>query len=1310
MTQSSTRGFVHLHTHTEYSPLDGMGRMADLVKAAAADGNIAFAATDHGTLGGMWKLRKYAKANGITAIPGCEVYMAIGSRFDPQIMWVDADDESGDAIDEDKGTVGALGEKRKKKKIYEHLTLLAVTPEGWKNLVRLHNSAQQTYSPGGGGLAKPQPLMDFDLLEKYHEGIVVLTGCLGGGVAGALVREDVEAARSYLTNLVRIFGKENVYVEVMDHAIPDQRKIIGGLRDLADEFGLPLVATNDSHYTSCDHDKAHEAWLAVGTKKVLSSEKRFKFHGHGHHLRTEAEMRALFDGADWWQAACDTTVDIAERVTEDVFGEPRMRLPVYDVAALHPDFRPAGVDHSDKRAMSNAYFRHLVSQGLRERYGIAPEEKLPPEVNKRTGWEYTVIRDLGFPDYFLIVRDVIEWCRSTRGLPTKAHPRGREGQKKPIRVGPGRGSAAGSLCSWALWIVGPDPLKNGLLFERFLDPERSGMPDIDVDFEQGRRPEVLVYLARRWGAERVAQIGTFGVARTRAAIKDAARVLEMTPLGEKLSKLVPVEGGKPLSIAQVESPDLAAGTDFRNLVAREGDKAEAILELARVFEDVIKTPGVHPCGVLIADEPMFDLVPLRVNRSANAPANAPMITEWDGEDVGDYGLLKLDVLGLRNLDVISYTVDFIGRRTGEIVEPDHIDPDNGDERAQAAWALLRAGKTPGVFQMESEGMTALAMDAGPDCLDDLSSIVALYRPGPLGQRMHVHWAHRKRGTEPVDYSIFTSDPAEQAAIATVLDESMAVPVFQEQSMRLGEVVAGFGPAEKNRLRKAISKKKADEIERIGKLWFAGAGKEIRDEAGNIVKIAFAERTATLLWDAIKEAGKYQFNKAHSTAYGQIAFETAWLKANWAAEFAAAILATTKKDAEKRGAAILSMRAEGIELLPPDVNLSGVDTQPEETNVRLGLSEVRGVGANAAAIVAERDANGPFTSLADLLGRVRAVPKGATDDVDDEGSTGIEPDVEAEADEPAEVGSMLPVNVVESLIASGALDAFGPRRGQMMITRVVREHPDTPVPDVEWGLLERSGRQRQAIGVITGQHPLSLLGDQLRAYTTPNGRSARPVSTVHQAPERAQVLLLGVLAGYSEKAYSKGRMGRITLEGTQGSIDGVMWDDDRQRLTFEPAVGQVVAISGSVRLREIEVEDESGEVEIIYRRELTFRDMWQVPVVDPVVDRFAIEADALNVPEERVEHAPMALLALPKPDLALSTYTERLPEMVLNTLGDALYDTPWCDVEGPGSTWLYGHGSDAVIVAVGKTSTAAANAARDLARTNEQDSWVLVGAA
>jgi len=1582
MSTTTSRGFVHLHTHVEYSPLDGMARIADAVAAAAADGQPAIAETDHGTLAGAWKLRALAAKHGIKAIPGIEAYMAIGTRHDPQIIEVPADEESGDAIDDDKGTVGATGEMRMKRKVYEHLTILATSQEGWRNLVRMHNSAQQTYSPSGRGLAKPQPLMDFALLEQHRQGLIVLTGCIGGGVAGALARGDRPAAERYLDELVRIMGTDNVFVEVMDHGIPAQRTIAPALRELAQQFGVGLVATNDAHYARADQQDAHEAWLAVGTKATLAQENRFKFHGTGHHLRTEAEMRALFDGEDWWQQACDNTVAIADRVADDVFGPTRQRLPVYDVATLHPDYEPsATVDRSDPRAMSNAYFRYLVSLGARERLGLTSDAKLPPEVNARISWEYKVITDQGFADYFLIVRDVIEWCRSTRGLPTKAHPRGRDGQKKPIRVGPGRGSAAGSFCSYALRIVGPDPIKNGLLFERFLDPERAGMPDIDVDFEQGRRGEVLAYLSRRWGADKVAQIGTFGMARTKAAIKDAARVLGMTPLGEKLSKLVPVEGGKPVAIAVLEDPENRAGADFRAAVARGGADAVRIIDLAKSFEDVIKTPGVHACGVLISDEPLHDLVPLRANRSKSAGPNAPMVTEWDGNDVADYGLLKLDVLGLRNLDVVSLAVDYIAERTGEVVDPDEVDPDHDDARAQATWALLRAGKTPGVFQMESEGMTKLAQDAGPDSLDDLSTIVALYRPGPLGQGMHHHWAARKRGTEAVDYSIFTDDPAEQAAIATVLDESMAVPVFQEQSMRLGEAVAGFGPGEKNRLRKAISKKKEAEIAAIGELWAAGAGKEIRDEDGNVTKIAFSKRTADRVWDAIKESGRYQFNKclsgdttvetgrhttwtiadlhrrlhenerradgmcaacvqrpsragspicgacaqwrrmvrgkrglhvlaydfadgrirpkrvkdvhdngvrevllitladgkalratpnhrlmsggrwvlagdlsagdslttsagyeapvwdggyrltqgerqgapgrlyapgeqnigyvdgghvalkawtaqtaptaacgvcgtsegrlerahldgnrrnntsenlrwlcvshhkphgyehngrrrkwgkgyataeaevvsvvpdgqvrtydlemddeghnfvangivshnSHSTAYGQIAFMTAWLKANWPAEFAAAILATTKKNPDKRLAAIMAMRAEGIELLPPDCNLSMEDTAPEGDNVRLGLSEVRGVGANAAAIIAARESGGPFTGLADLLARVHAAPKSAdTDEADDE-----------QADE-QEAGAALPVNVVEQLIEAGAMDAFGPRLGQFMVVRALREHPELAVPDVEWGLLERSGRQRVAIGVVTGEHPLSVLGEQLRGYRAPNKQTVRSVASIDTAPERGRVTVLGVLAGYGEKAYSKGRMARIAVEGTNASAEGVMWDDDRTRIDFEPTVGQVVAISGDVRLREVEVENEEGELETIERRELTIRDMWLVPVQDPATDRFHVTVDPIHVDPQRVVTPPLALVQAGV-EVPLQAYQVSLPDPVVMSLGDLLPNAPWLSEPQQG-VWVAGSGSDAVVVQVGKATTALLNHARTVAIDNEQPGWVAVAAA
>ena len=1298
----TTRGFVHLHVHTEYSPLDGMAILDRLVDTAVADGQPAIACTDHGSLGAAWRLNMLARAAGIKAIIGEEVYMAIGGRGpeEQRSIRVLADEDSGDAIDADKPTRGAHDEVRTKERGYEHLTVLAINQAGWRNLVTMHNEAQETYSTKGRG--KPQPLMDYTLLSQHSEGIIILTGCLGSAVLGSMSRavaaesraaaaraagrEDIatsetetahrerQRSRNHLEAAIGAVGKDNVYVEVMDHNIAVERPAVLELVKLARELDLPLVATNDSHFVDEDHDHAHEAWLAVGTKAKLSDTDRFKFHGEGYHLRTEGEMRALFDGADWWQEACDNTVAIAERVQADVFGPTPMRLPSFDVRRYAPDFAAQFAPELDDKTLSERYLKHLVGLGARERRGLEPGDRLPAEVNARLAWEFKVIKDLGIADYFLNVHDVIEWARSDRGLPTGKFPAGEPGKKKPIRVGPGRGSAAGSEVSYDLRIVGVAPIENGLLFERFLDPQRIGMPDIDVDFEQGRRQEVLSYLVRRWGSERVAQIGTYGIARTKAAINDAARVLNLSALGDKLSTLVPTEGGTAASFERLADTDDKSTEAFRAALHKGGEDAQRIVKLAHIFENTIKTPGVHACGVLISDEPMQSLVPLRKNRSKTAGPDAPMITEWTGPEVDAYGLLKLDVLGLRNLDVVSHTMTLVAdwylaqERTGEAetvgayrealdviaqtgipFEPDDLDPGAQDEATRKAFALLREGRTAGVFQMESDGMTALAQDSGPETLDDLSAIAALYRPGPMAEDMHNRWAARKRGAEPVDYSIFTHDPAEQQVIASVLDESMGILAFQEQAMRMGEVLAGFGPIEKNRLRKAISKKIQSEIDAIGELWMAGSVREQRDEDGNLTKIAFRAATAQKVWDSIKGAAKYAFNKSHSTAYGFLAFVTAYLKANYPPEFAAAILAITKKNEEKRLATIASLREEGIELLPPDVNLSGVDTRPEGGNVRLGLSEIKGVGANAAAIVAERDAHGSFASLHDLLVRVKAAPRGAA-------ATAEDTEQEDETEEPT-TGASLPVNVVESLIASGALDSMGPRLGQLMMARALRashsEHDLTAlVPDMEWGVLERAGRQRSRLGVITGEHPLRRFGPLLREHVTKWGVPGRGVGAVNKVEAGSLVVIVGLLAAWTEKAYRGGRRANIVIEGTNMSVDGVMWDSDREALGFVPAVGSLVTARAQVRVKSVEVEHEDGSIEVVDRRELTFRDLEQIDVDDPRSGDIVHANAPLDVPAYRV--APAAPLVLQVSEGApLSDLVRRLQPGWVEALTDLL---------------------------------------------------------
>lgn len=1653
--------FVHLHTHSEYSSLDGMGRMGDLVAAAAADGNPALAITDHGTLGGIWKLGKAAADAGIKAIPGLEAYLAFGVRGSGDFIHVPADSETGDA-DETTGG-GRQGGTVMKKRYYQHITLLATSPEGWRSLVRIHNASQDSY-------VSRYPTIDHALLRENAEGIIVLTGCVGGPVAGPLARGDVEEARRGLRALVEAVGQDNVYVEVMDHDIPEQHTAAPGLRALATEFGLELVATNDAHYTRAEHDRAHEAWLALSTRAKLSDPRRFKFHGHGHHLRTETEMRALFDGADWWQRACDNTVAIAERVTPRVLPAFRQRLPKFP----HPTTY-AGLEVTS----SEQYLRLLVREGAIERYGLDPERpgRLPAEVNDRLKWEHKVICDQGFADYFLIVHDVVTWARSDRGLPTPTHPSGKPGAKKPIRVGPGRGSAAGSVESYALGIVGVDPIANGLLFERFLDPERAGMPDIDVDFEKARRPEVLRYLAARWGRDRIAQIGTFGVSLSKASVKSAGRVLDQRRIAEQLSKKIPANP-KPLPFAELDVPGAQTAAWARAL-ADGGADASAIVAFARIFEGVISHPGVHACGVILSDEPLTDLIPLRANRAKGTAPDAPMISEWDGKDVESYGLLKLDVLGLRNLDVVSATLDYIAEAGGQRFDPDLLDPDDGSAQSGAAWALLRAGRTKGVFQMESEGMTALAQDAGPTCLDDLSAIVALYRPGPMAEGMHHRWAARKRGTEPVDYSIFTRDRAEQEVIAGVLDESMGtclvgdtgvysitagrhVPIrdvrvgdvvqgvdeeslgtrrgvvtahhmtgvkpvvettfasgarvsstadhlfltqdgwkraddlagrlvaapwsleapdgderldvdrarvlgfllgdghlssggveligvdedihaayreavgrafpedrtrtqvrdgraavtyvtngkghggsacgllrwlrdlglmpaagdtgargarswdkrvpepwmlaqdealgallgalwdtdghvkrdgqgatyktisrglardvsdllarigivttvtesayasvrgeriaftvgvpasqmgtfvdivvpgmscarkvesarsgvdgprvasrmseiprqairealvgagigfkpaasrlgitarslgmgracapvsaresvahaahemtrdetlgrllrvrwvrvvsqehvgsqevfditvegphnfvadgiivhnciFQEQAMRMGEVLAGFSAAEKNRLRKAISKKIQIEIDSLGTLWMQGAVRELRDEDGTVTKIAFSERTAGLVWDAIKGAAAYAFNKSHSTAYGFLAYVTAYLKANHLVEFAAALLATTSK-ADKRATVMFSLAADGIEVAAPDINASGALTRPVDGRVLIGLSEVSGVGVNGALVAAERERGGPFTSLYDVMNRVRTVKDGKA--------------------------SLLPVSVLEALIEAGAFDQFGPRLGQMLIVRAARANPHVEPLDAEWGVLERTARQRARLGMITGRHPAAVFSAELRAATAAAGRGGvLSASQASAVTREGRGHVVGVLAAWEERGYSGGRMASLTIEGSRGSVSGVMWDRSLQALEEVPRLGQLVGVDARLEVEEIEVVDETGETSVAQRVAMhasnitTYRveDPWRRP--EPDGPTILIPARVVSVPEVPV----FVIEDVLDPVAALLAAMDGMGQDLVGAANDAPALAPG------GAHLLVAHGRPLLAVAVG----------------------------
>ena len=1136
-TAAPTQGFAHLHVHSEYSALDGLIRIGDAFEIAGQHGETALAITDHGTLGGLWKAQYAAEENGVKAIPGCEVYLAFGDRKLNNSEEIAADDDSDDSDSADGD-----GGSRKKVKKYQHLVLIARNAAGWRNLVRINNKAEETKWG-------KYPRIDYALLAEHSEGIIVLTGCLGGPVLGPLSRGDGAKAEEGLLALIDAVGRENVYLEIMEHGIAAESRILPEAAALAAKHGIPLVATNDAHYSRAEDAPTHAAWLALRSGTVLSDPKRYRFHGDGFHLRTEAEMRALRP-EDWWQQAVSNTMLVADRVERRVLPMPSPKLPVFPT--------PAGF------ADNTGYYMHLVRAGAEEIYG----SPLPALVRDRLNVERAVIKSTGFVDYFLIVHEVIAWAR-----------------ENDILVGPGRGSAAGSLTAYCLHITGLDPLENDLLFERFLEPGRSDFPDIDVDFERSRREDVLDHLAEKWGKDNVALIGSFGASKSKRALKDAARVIGLSGIGAKLAKLVPVEQGAPAMFRDLMDESVGSGDAFRKELARLGEDGRKVVALARGFDEAINGVSIHACGVVISDRDLTDIVPLRIH-----PKTGRHITAWDSKDSEKFGMLKLDVLALRNLDIVRQAVRYIKETTGEDVDVDRVPhPDTkGDPRVDAAWALLQAGRTAGIFQMESVKMTALARQVRPDNLADLSAVIALHRPGPLSAGMDQHFAMRKSGAEAVDYGIYTADPAEQAAIASVLGSTHGVFIFQEQIMRLGTVVAGFDAAGRSDLRRAVGKKDKVKMAAVGEEFRAGATTEFRDAAGNVISPVFRQATADRLWEMIKGSGSYLFNASHSAAYAQLAYITAYLKANWPGSYGAAILTMTH-DAEKRTEALRALPEEGIEILPPDVNLSRAHSAPEGTaRVRLGLSEIKDVGAAGTRIVEERDTSRPFESFYDMVNRVRRV--------------GLEDDNEPDT-------GYLPANQIAALIDAGAFDAFGPRKGLAQIARIVKEAPDLAVPLTEYGIIERSSRQRGRLLVSIGEHPLKHFQDQVRAWNRPgppdpNGNPFRaPATPIGRLPmeDGASVTTIGLLSRFSEGSYRGGRKANISLEGSNSVIDGIMWDrtlTEAKDSGTIPPLGGVVAVSGRITLREFEQEDEDGEITIAQLREITVGNVFPVGIDDP----------------------------------------------------------------------------------------------------------------
>jgi DNA polymerase III subunit alpha len=922
--------FTHLHVHTEFSMLDGASRLDELVGKAAAEGMPALGMTDHGNMYGVVDFYKQCKEKGIKPIIGTEAYMAHEHRSERPSRRGRIDDSGGET--ESGG------------KVYYHLTLLAENNIGYKNLIKLSSLAflEGYYY---------QPRMDWELLQRHSQGIIATSGCLGGHVLQKMLKGDISGAETDAGRLQDIFGKDNFFIEIQDHGIAEQHQTNPLLIELAKKIGAPLLATNDTHYTHREDHEAHDALLCVQTGCTIADPNRFKFEGTEHYLKSAQEMRYLFREVP---AACDNTLWIAERAEIDIpFGNSV--LPHFPI--------PEGFSGDGD------YLRDLAYKGAHERWG----EKLPESVTQRLDYELEVIGGMGFSSYFLIVWDLIRYAR-----------------EQDIRVGPGRGSAAGCAIAYCLRITDLDPIKYDLIFERFLNPSRISMPDIDMDFDSRYRDQMIRYAADKYGRDHVAQIITFGTIKARNAVRDAARVLGYPyPLGDKIAKLMPplVMGrDTPLKYCFEEDSKHKAGfqaaADLRALCEIDPD-VKRIVHVARGLEGLKRSVGIHAAAVVITKEPLTEYLPIqRKPEQGQAPEDAPVVTQYEMHGVEDLGLLKMDILGLRNLDVISDANTMIRKTRDERFSIDAIPMDD-----KPTYQLLSRGDTIGVFQLESTQMRALLKSLIPERFEDLSAVLALYRPGPMSANMHNDFADYKNSRKKIQY--FHPDAAD------VLGDTFGLMIYQESLMRVSQKFAGFSMAEADNLRKACGKKIPEKMEEARGSFVAGC-----ESTGYGVDLGEE------LFDTIVKFADYAFAKSHAYGYGLISYQTAYLKAHYPVEYMACLLTSVKANYEKAAVYLSDARTSGITVLTPDINRSGVNFEPivngDEQQIAFGLSAIRNVGEGLVRqIIEHREAHGVFESFYDFAERV---PEQA-----------------------------LNKRTIESLIKAGAFDKLGhPRKGLLTV--------------------------------------------------------------------------------------------------------------------------------------------------------------------------------------------------------------------------------------------------------------------------------------
>ena len=1057
--------FVHLHTHTEYSLLDGANKIKELPARAKELGMKAMAITDHGVMFGVVDFYKECKKVGIKPIIGCEVYVAPRTRFDKEPN-----------IDNK----------------YSHLILLVKNEIGYKNLTNL---VSMGFTEG----FYYKPRIDLELLEKYHEGLICLSACLAGSVNKAILKEDMEEARKIALWHKNLFG-EDYYLEVQPNGLPEQVLVNQKLVQLSKELDIPLVATNDAHYLKKEDAYIHEVLLCIQTGKKMNDVDRMKMGADEFYVKSPEEMSEYFKNIP---EAIENTVKIAEKCNFDfVFGD--IKLPNYEVPKEYKT-------HSE-------FFKELCRKGLIKRYGENPSK----EIQDRLEYEISVIENMGYVDYYLIVWDFINYAK-TQG----------------ISVGPGRGSGAGSIAAYAMGITDIDPIKYNLLFERFLNPERISMPDFDIDFCYERRPEVIDYVARKYGRDHVSQIITFGTMSARMVIRDVGRALNV-PYAEadKLAKMVPMELHITIKKALEQNPE------FKELYETD-ETTKNLLDIAMKLEGLPRQASTHACGVLITDKPVVEYVPLYVNEGT-VEAQFIMTT------LEELGLLKMDFLGLRTLTVISDTIKFVKQNRGIDVE---FDKDMNDPKVfENTW---QSGNTVGIFQFESQGMTNFMKELKPDTLEDIIAGVSLYRPGPMDQIPR--YIKNKLNPEHSEYT--------HPALEPILNVTYGCMVYQEQVMQIVRDLAGYSLGRADLVRRAMGKKKLDVMAKEREIFINGQ----TDENGNViipgcVRNGIDEASANKIFDEMAEFAKYAFNKSHAAAYAVVSYRTAYLKTYYPVEFMAATLNSFLGNLDKIPEYIAECKRMNIEILKPSINKSYTKFTVNEDKIRFGLGSVKNVGTAAIeAIVEERNKNGEFKSFTDFCERIQ--------------------------------GEAVNKKCIESLIKSGAFDELGETRHTLMdsfegildtISGETRKSIQGQVTMFDIANEETTEKhkynlnrieeyeertlldmEKEMLGIYISGHPLEKIKEQIQKNTNINTLQMINMKEENDLSKDGKPVKYAGIITSVKKKYTKNNtiMAFVSIEDLYGVTEIIVFDSCYNRSSSELLVDNIVLVEGRLSIRE-----------------------------------------------------------------------------------------------------------------------------------------------